>query len=64
MEPSIRWVLFRIQGSRTGHLVEILQDQKVGGEGVHVGPNEGQERELYAKFNLNVYWIAADPFGI
>ena len=28
---------------------------------VHVGANEGQERELYAKFNLNVYWIEPIP---
>jgi len=28
---------------------------------VHVGANEGQERELYAKFNLNVHWIEPIP---
>ena len=28
---------------------------------VHVGANEGQERELYATFGLNVYWIEPIP---
>jgi FkbM family methyltransferase len=28
---------------------------------VHVGANEGQERDLYAKFDLNVFWIEPNP---
>jgi FkbM family methyltransferase len=28
---------------------------------VHVGANEGQERELYATFDLNVYWVEPIP---
>jgi FkbM family methyltransferase len=28
---------------------------------VHVGANEGQERELYATFDLNVHWIEPIP---
>jgi methyltransferase, FkbM family len=28
---------------------------------IHVGANAGQERDLYAKFNLNVLWVEANP---
>jgi FkbM family methyltransferase len=28
---------------------------------IHVGANAGQERRLYAKYNLNVLWVEANP---
>lgn len=28
---------------------------------IHVGANAGQERDVYAKYNLNVLWVEADP---
>jgi hypothetical protein len=28
---------------------------------VHVGANEGQERDIYARYNLNVLWIEPLP---
>jgi FkbM family methyltransferase len=34
--------------------------RRIGGL-IHVGANAGQERRIYAKYNLNVLWVEANP---
>jgi hypothetical protein len=45
---------------RMGAQAEHSYLRKVRGV-IHVGANEGQERDLYAAFGLNVIWIEPIP---
>ena len=45
----------RVESESNGDFLSLISGV------IHVGANEGQERELYARYNLNVLWFEPIP---